>query len=282
MKAVSQVDFVIAIGIFILVFAFLISFLTDYFTTMKTDVTITEKRSYASSLLSDLTTEGNPTNWEQAINFTNSTTYPSKIGLSSDIYRFEILVNNSQPYLRNQSASVSDISNELITINFTQLGYVNIDFNSIIIYNEAGTQIECEVNETSKLAKFNISINANQSKWFTVYFDDNSNFSQSAYPDFNVGSPADNLTELFYPIYKIPVIQYRKISALNNSNYTAMKNETDVKYDFNITLKNSTSDWFTFGEEIPKKGDINSVQKYVLFQNSTAGINEGILRVYAW
>jgi len=434
-KAVSQVDFAIAIGIFLTLFAFLIVFTTNYFTTMKTDALIVEKRGYMNSLLNDLTTSGEPKNWESQIRtFTNESganwsrslngentqaifetqiqtsdntyanvtntidpknsieitfpdlnipsnakignvifeveynttswkeygqgtwkndfriysggewkyiekwgigtdtggkdiwwnssdvvstidtpekandmkirlyyetenindvcyfdtvnvtvnysyypNYPSKLGLGSTAYRFKILVNNT----------IADFSNENITVNFTEIGYDNIDFNSVVVYN--GTELGNDMipcNISGSILTFNTSIDNQTSKWFTVYFDDNSNFTQPVCNSTIGGTnnlTTDNNNETFYPVYKVPVLQWRKIDALNRSIYEIMKETTDIKYDFHITLKDSSNNNFLdYGETIPRRGDVYALQRHVLYQNSSAGVNKGKMIVYIW
>ena len=436
-KASAQVDFAIASGMFIIIFAFLVLFSTDYFSSLKNDATLTEKRGFALSLLNDLLDQGEPASWQfsmqtfsnnsaanwsislnrttnstirtfsagelnqagdskyayinnseladvleftfpylgipqnaamgnssfkvlyntssfeqsggdgdykddltafsegfetymddwgngstsslwiwwnstdyllwlyqtkdannlvarlyfspsspgicyfDQINFTANYSYypyyPKKLGISADIYIMEILLNNT----------VQELAAENVTVNFTLLGYPDADMNSIFVQNETGSPISCNV--SGKILTFQTQISNGVTKWFRVWFSKNStsNFSSAAC-SATVSSGTNSLTtanrnETLFSVQRSSAIHYSKLSALNSSNYMIMKNLTDVKYDFHVTLKNSTgSPIFEYGGEIPSRADINALQRSVIYQNSSAGINYGTLYLYMW
>jgi hypothetical protein len=127
-KGAGQIDYIIAIGIFIILLGVTITYLTNYFTIVEDPIRVITLRSEANSLL-DIADRGFfPENWTNEI-------YPDRIGLQSDAYRFFILVNNTQTNLINQSQAVADIVDELVSFNYTYLGFSGIDYNSTAIYN---------------------------------------------------------------------------------------------------------------------------------------------------
>jgi hypothetical protein len=202
--------------------------------------------------------------------------YPVKLGLADDSYNLEVLLNNT----------VDDLPNEKVSVNLSLFGYDDIDENSVIVYNSTDSAIACNI--SNRLVSFNANISNNTYQWFTVRFSRNltSNFSTAACGSTIGGD--DNLTianrnETIYPVHRAKTIQYKKLYALNRSFYGIMKGVSDSNHDFHITLKDSSGiSVLEYGPDIPRKGDVNGIQKYVLYQNSTAGINQGRLMVFVW
>lgn len=202
--------------------------------------------------------------------------YPSKLGLSADSHSFEVLLNNT----------IGDISPEKVIINLSEMGFPDADNNSVIVYNESGAPVPCSI--SGKILTFESYISNNTAKWYKVWFSRNStsNFS-SPYCSASV-SGTNNLTtsnrnETIYPHRSSLVMQYRKMDAMNRSEYDIMKGVTGSAYDFHITIRDSAGNAvYDYGSSIPRKGDVSSFRKRVLYQNSTAGICEGYLYVYMW
>lgn len=210
------------------------------------------------------------------VNYSYYPHYPRKIGLAADSYKIDVLLNNT----------IDDLSNERVTLNFDEIGFPDADINSVTVYNDTGSIMACNVSES--VLTFSSQISNQTAKWFTIWFSKNttSNFSSAACNSTIVGS--DNLTainrnESFFPAQKKRVVQYSKLSALNRSIYTIMKLLSDQKYDFHLSLKNLSGDIILeYGEDIPTKGDINALQRSIVYQNSSAGINNGFLYIYMW
>lgn len=270
-KGEGQIDYVIAIGIFIVVFGVTINYLTNYFRTVEDPIRITTLRSQALSLMNIADFGFFPDNW------TNET-YPDRIGLQSDAYRFYILVNNTQSNLVNQSQSVVDLTNELVSFNYTYLGFSVVDYNSTAIYNETGSIVD--YGRSGDTISFAVNISANSQKWFTVYFDDDSNFTDRT----KTISGSNNLTEKIFSTEKISLIQYKKIQRLQAANYAKIKNSTGTFFDFylNITDVSRGVSIFAFGENIPNETNVISLQRYVIYQNSTADIVKGRMLTKVW
>ena len=206
--------------------------------------------------------------------------YPRKLGLMTKIYEFTLEVNNSLPYYKTPAASAVDLTNELVEINFSQLGFSDIDFNSIRVY-EGSNPVACAVNSAAKTLNFTVSLAANQSRYFTILFDDDSNFTAPFCDDAISG--VDNLSEIYYPIEGKKVLQYRKLAALNESSYELMKSSVRMSYNFNLTLfDENESIVFSYGKKIPRIENVYSFETSVMYQNSTGDLRSGKLRIYVW
>lgn len=202
--------------------------------------------------------------------------YPSKMGLSAESYSFEVILNNT----------IGDITPEKVIINLSEIGFPDADNNSVVVYNESGSLVPCSI--SGKILSFESYISNNTAKWYRVWFSRNStsNFS-SPYCSASV-SGTNNLTtanrnETIYPYRSSLVMQYRKLDAMNRSEYDIMKGVTGSAYDFHITIRDlAGTAVYDYGSGIPRKGDISSFRKKVLYQNSTSGIEEGYIYVYLW
>lgn len=264
----SQIDYMIAASIFLVVFAFMVNFVTNYYADIRTTVVISSMKSQALSLLSIAD-----------FGFEPDSSQPERLGLKSNAYRFLIVVNNNQSYLINQSESVINRGNELVSFNLTTMGFTNSDYNSTVIY-DLSTNFTVAYQRNTDLIRFNISINANQLKSFTVYFDDDSNFTGTSI----TVTAGNNITERIYPVEEISLIQWKKLNELTQLSYGSVKNYTSLQYDFNILLTDvSTGNTIMeYGDPLPGRGTVVSVERMVLYQNSTAGIGTGkiIVRVF--
>lgn len=267
-KATIQVDFVIAVGIFIIVLGFTVNFMTNYLTTIKDTARMVELRADAFSLLEIADRGFAPENW---------TDYPDRIGLATRAYKFTILVNNTKENLVNQNNNVSDLSNELISFNYSSLGFAGVDYNSTAIYYNGNP---VAYNISGDVVTFSTAIEANLTKEFIIYFDDDSAFNDSS----TVVSGSNNLTETTYPVEEVTLLQYKKISKLNNSDYSNVKSSIGMKNDFRIKIYDIelNQTFLSYGGSLPRKGDIVSLQRYVLYQNSTGGIRKGRMTIQVW
>ncbi|MBI2076721.1 MAG: LamG domain-containing protein [Candidatus Aenigmarchaeota archaeon] len=201
----------------------------------------------------------------------------NRIGLRTDAYRFIVVVNNTSTYLRNTGANVSEIIGELVRINMSTFGFANIDYNSVVIYRN-NTILPYQIDGSN--ITFNTTVSLNGSVQFTVYFDDDSVFP----PQNSTIAGTDNLTEIIQPAEKIPVLQYSKLRHLNETNYTNIKNTAGIESSFSIKVYDidDNTTFMDFGGSVPRRGDIVALQRFALFQNSTAGIRNGRLTVQTW
>lgn len=265
-KGAIQIDFIIAIGIFIIIFALVIQTVTTFFKTSESTAETYALTAQANRLLSLADFGMTPGDW-------NGTGIPDRIGLATKAFRFYILVNNSKDFYRNQSMQQADISSELVSFNYTSMGF-RIDTNSTVVY-DGGNQLPYSINSDN--ISFAVPISAGETKTISVYFDDDSNFTSRSV----IITGTDYLTETLLAVQPVWVMQYRKISVLNSSNYDALKEKTG---DFHLKLidLSDSSAFLDFGGVVPRTGNVVALQRYFLFQNSTAGIRNGKIVVQAW
>jgi hypothetical protein len=201
-----------------------------------------------------------------------------RIGIRTNAYRFLILVNNTNPFYYNQSLDATDLTSELVSFDYTLLGYTGSDYKSTKIYDSNNNPVSYQINGTT--ISFATNIVANESKLFTVYFDDDSSFE-----DGSVAVTGSNyINETLYPIERIDLVQYEKIYALGNADYSAVRNGTNTTNNFRIRIQDygTGSYILTFGDNPPRSGDVIALQKYIVFQNITGGIRSGKLIVQVW
>lgn len=200
-----------------------------------------------------------------------------RIGLMTKAYRFYVFVNNTQGLLKNQSDTVRDLANELAYINYTDLG-IGANVPSTFVIDNNNVPVAYQISGNTVI--FNASINSNTDKTFTIYFDDDSNFAEQS----TAMSGSDNLSETWTPAEAISIVQYRKLLFLNNSNYTRVKNSTQLPRDFSIKLIDvgTSATILNFGPTTPPAGDVVSFRRFVLYQNSTGAMRRGRVTVQTW
>lgn len=201
-----------------------------------------------------------------------------RVGLRSDAYRFLIVVNNTASNYYNPGVSPVNLATELVVFNYSEMGYNNVDYKSTKIYDDMNMSLPYQINGDN--ITFVADVNASQARWYIVYFDDDSIFEDRS----SAVTGVDNLSETRYAVEKINVLQFRKIMDLNRTNYTAARNLTEIGSEFRIRIYdvNTSSYFYSFGSTPPRRGDIVSFQRYMLYQNSTADINRGRMRIQVW
>ncbi len=267
MKGSLHVDYIIGMSIMIFLLAIVViasnTFLTS--TTSEKDISVLTAQAIGMLTISE----------KEHVFFGEKNI--SRVGIGTAAYRITVVVNNTQTFLINQTGPLVNLVNEKIVINFTSLGFPGININSTAIYDQNGTMQPYNIDADS--AVFRTDINASNSKIFTVYFDDDSNFTSSS----SAVSGVNNLSEKILMLQEIPVVQFKKILQLNETVYDHTVNITGIK-NFKLTLLDVKTqlEFFAYGGLSPSKGNIISFQRYVLYQNSTAGVNKGRLRVQVW
>ena len=149
---------------------------------------------------------------------------------------------------------------------------------STAIYEENGSAVGYNINGNK--VTFRTAIANGTVKYFIVYFDDDSNFVEQTQTINGV----DNLTEVMGPIQPVVLLQYKKILALNNSNYTRVKNATGLPRDFSLRLSDpdNSQTILNFGPPPPPSGNIVSFRRLTFYQNSTGAIRRGRLNIQTW
>lgn len=267
-KGFIQIDYVVAFGFFFIVVVFLAQYITGYISTVNEDSEILLVRAEASDLLTAVDFPSEPLNW------TNESDV-RRIGLHTRSYRMLIAVNNTAPFLINRSAAPENMESELVTFNYSELGFQSIDINSTVVYDENNNSLAYQISTTN--ITFAMPVNSSQVRYATVYFDDDSNFSSRSASV----SGTNNLTETIFFPEKIEVMQFRQMQRFMNANYTLVKNATSFRRDFSIKLLdlNNNTNFLSFGGELPRKGNVVAMQRYVLYQNSSGFVKRGRLTV---
>ena len=261
----------ISIGIFFVVFSFIILGVTSYLTNVKDTIDIVTLRTEAFSLLRSAETDFSPSGW-------NGTGNISRIGLATTVKRFRIYANNSKPFYTNQSLNVTDLGSEIIRLNMSELGFQRHDFNSTVIYDSANASVPYQRDgDNISLAA---SVNSLAVVYFTVYIDDDSNFTGAS----SSISGSDILNELVTAPEKIEALQYNKIHRLSISSYSNVKNSTQIRSDFNMLLTDTLTNtaFMNYGDIVARSSNVVSLERLVLFQNSTGGIRRGKLLARTW
>lgn len=62
-----------------------------------------------------------------------------------------------------------------------------------------------------------------------------------------------------------------------NANYTLLKNATQSRKDFTITILDvdNNTNFMSFGAELPRRGNVVAFQRYMLYQNSSGFVKKG-------
>ena len=269
-KGAIQLDYIIALGLFILMLNFMINYMTNFVTVSKESLEVVSLRSKASTLIKTLA------DYETTWNSSDVSSYPENIGLKTKAYWFFVLVNNTEENLKT-GGNVTSLTNELVRINFTLMN-MSPDLFSAVIYDSSRNLVTYDTDGNTII--FNVDLDINESKWFEVFIDDDSNFTDNT---GTVSTALDNITETIYPLRYLDIIQYRKIEKLNSSNASPFASKTGIDRFFIELLDSAGNQVFNFSTgDIPERADVIALEKAVVYQNSTAGIEKGKLKVYTW
>ena len=269
-KGAIQLDYIIALGLFILMLSFMINYMTNFVTVSKESLEVVSLRSKASTLIKTLA------DYETTWNSSDVSSYPENIGLKTKAYWFFVLVDNTEENLKT-GGNVTSLTNELVRINFTLMN-MSPDLFSAVIYDSSRNLVTYDTDGNTII--FNVDLDINESKWFEVFIDDDSNFTDNT---GTVSTALDNITETIYPVRYLDIIQYRKIEKLNSSNASSFASKTGIDRFFIELIDSAGNQVFNFSTgDIPERADVIALEKAVVYQNSTAGIEKGKLKVYTW
>jgi hypothetical protein len=176
----SQVDFAIAVSLFLFFFTAIIIFTANYFSRYSGLTKTPELEPAAESLFNVLLKrKGIPENWD--LNYSVS---PVKLGLMQDLYMIPIVVKESAGSSRN---------NEPVTVRITfDENCQNKSWNTTLrMYNESDAQINLEMSNTTFCSNsqfFNVTnitwevtIPANQTKKYYLYYSSDRNVTNPNY-----------------------------------------------------------------------------------------------------
>ncbi|MBI4014987.1 MAG: hypothetical protein HY365_03455 [Candidatus Aenigmarchaeota archaeon] len=267
LKGATQVDYIVSAGIFIVVFGMTVATVTDYYAGVSESTKITTLRSHALDMLDSLEKSPIPPSWTDA---------PDVLGIGGKAYRFALLVNNTANNYLNDGVTAQSLASEIVSFRYAEMA-VYADVNSTVIYNETGATVPYSVSGDN--ISFTTALDAGQAKWFTVYYDRSSNFtSRSASV-----SGDNNLSQSVFGAEELHVVRYREMQKLSGATYATVTAATGVK-DFYVEVFNTVTNttYFTFGGAAPTRGNVVAVEKPIIYQNATADIITGKLKVRVW
>ena len=201
-----------------------------------------------------------------------------RLGLHSQAYRFIVAVNNTARFY-NDGSTLRNLNNESVFLNFSSI-LPNADITSVIIYNQSGNIVDHYVHGMN--VSFVTNLSTSDIQIFTVYFSEGSMFPLRS--KALVTGNNNTINETIYYLEEIPVLQYNKLVHLNQSNYTKLKESSDIENDFNVLVEDADTNntVIQFGKEIPKRGNVVAFRRFGLFQNSTASVRNGRLTIRVW
>lgn len=227
----SQIDFAIAVGLFITFFAILLVYLSNFFGGYSGLLLSSELRTAGNDLFNTFFGgKGKPTNWE------DYNLSPVRLGLITDLYRLPIKINEANNTVRS-NISVN------VTIYFDSSCTKKAWNNTIRVYDSSNVLIPVQLyNQTFCSGQFlnfsdvifNATFSAYQSKTFFIYYSDDKNVSGSAYSLPFTG--AFNMTSLIYPEEKLHAVSIAKMNSLRNLTYNELIQSIGRDYAFDIEI----------------------------------------------
>jgi len=227
----SQIDFAVAVGLFLISIAVLIFFLVSYVSNYFNFTAISELRSISFSFFNTLFgSKGVPEKWE-SYEYT-----PVKVGLITDLYRLPIVINET-----NGTARINYTIN--VSIDFDP-SCLNKTWNSTVrVYDENGTEIPSQLFNQAFCSEyfvkkadvvFNLTINPYESKKYFVYYSPQKHILPSNY-SFTFPT-AENYTVVIYPEEKLASISVDKLKGLRNLSYEEVVQTLGSKYNFYVEV----------------------------------------------
>ncbi len=226
----SQVDFAIALGLFITFIALLVAYVINYVISFNSIATTSELRTVAYDFFNSLFgSKGQPTNWE------NSSTSPMKFGFSGDLYRTPILVTDTSGTNRTLTVNAS------ITFDFYCQSKAWND--SVRIYNDTSelafqfyNQTFCNTRflNTSDVA-FNLTFAPNQQQIVYVYYSGDTRIQNMS--NYNVSFfNSSNVNVLVFPQETLSSASVSKIDTFRNKTFSDIIRTLALEYKFNIKI----------------------------------------------
>ncbi len=219
-----QIDFAVGVGIFLIFFSSLISYLISHRLVSTSYLLSSTEREMAYSIFHNLFSgKGIPPNWEK-INIA-----PVKIGLQTELYKIPIVVKENNGTSRNATINISiefDSSCLNKTWNNTVRVYENESEIPFQLYDQNFCSSQYLKNAT---LLFNSSFQAYEEKVFWVYFSDDTGILPANYS--LQPSVAQNFTIHILPEEKTFTISVSKLEALRRLEYEQVS-QVLGDYDF--------------------------------------------------
>jgi len=259
MKAASQIDFILAVGIFLIAIFFVVNYMTDFIEPLKEVSDHSQLSARARLVLDGVQREH------------------GSLGLMTTAYQTTIVLENTRDHLINSSHAIIDLTNEAVKLNLTGVGFSVVDRYSVAVYNDSDRRTSINYTLVGSIVVFNASVRADSARTFTLTFDDDSSF-----PDRTQFINATNrLNEVVSPVSELRVIQRRKIDELrfvsvDELRYVAAGNVRIVVSD------GVNGETIIVGELPPQRTDVVVMDASVLVQAGDATIHEGSVQVTVW
>lgn len=225
-----QVDFAVAVGLFLIFIAVLLIYLTSYFSSYTGLMSTSELRAIANNIFNALFgSKGIPEDWK-------GYRTPVKIGLITDLYRIPVIVTETNSTDRGYITINISLSFDIYCENKT--------WNSTVrVYNESNDEIPSQLYNQSFCSEsylnssdivFNSSFSANQNKTFFVYFSGERTIAAANYSiPFSIPS---NFTVKVYPEQELSAISVSRLNVLRNLTYEEVVRTVGTEYEFNIEI----------------------------------------------
>lgn len=229
----TQIDFAFGVGLFIVFTALLMSYIIAYITNITGSLSSSSLRTAAYDIYRAIFSgKGLPQNWE------NYAYTPVRIGLVTDLYMMPVVITEINNSVRSNitiNVSVTYDSNcgSRAWNNTVRLYDENNNVLTIALHNQSFCSLQYL--NTADLV-FNLTLNANQSKTFFLYFSPDKDVQpQNLTLAFPVN--ATNYTAVVYPEEKLSSLSVTKITALRNKSYDDVIQTLGTEYEFNLEIE---------------------------------------------
>lgn len=243
----SQIDYIIAAGIFLAAFLFITAFISSYSSSSLESLQTAGLRAKALAIL------GSVERPEGGVKIT-------EIGLGTDAFAFQIKVENP-----------GSAKNESSSFRLSEVGYSNADRNSVAI-RDGDTQLPYTL--SGDVYTFNAEIPPG-GKTLTVWFDDDSGFApkSSAIPILE-----DLLPHRLLQVESARIVQFRHLQSLSDRPYETLRED----FDFRLRLVSAGGlEYFRYGST-PPPSNVIALQRPVVFQTSGADYVKGYMIAEVW
>ena len=244
----SQIDYVIAAGVFLAAFLFITAFVSNYASSSFSALQTTDLRESALAVL-------------DSVERNQGGSKVTDIGLGTNAYTFQIRLTNTGASAKNDSSS----------FKLSDVGYGGADRNSVSI-SDGEAQLPYALG--GDLYTFNAEVPP-EDKSITVWFDDDSSFSPHS---TTIPTVEDTLSSTLYQVERSRVVQYKLLQALSATQYAGLKEG----FDFRIRLVSvAGSEYFSYGQ-VPPQTNVIALQRPILFQTQNAAVIKGYMIAEVW
>lgn len=228
----TQVDFAIAAGTFLIFIAIIFSYMVNYLSNYQNMASASELRGAVFDIFNTFFTGvGIPGNWYEQ-SFT-----PVKVGLMSSLYRVVTNVTETSGANRDNIAVNG-------TVDFDSGCSRNVLSRTVRLYDSSNSQIPFQLyNQTfcsggyirSGEIVFNISLTADQTKFFYIYFSSEKSVAPASYSvDFPINETGYSFQA--YPAEDLQMISIDRLQALRLLNYTDVIQTLMEGYKFHLEI----------------------------------------------